>query len=76
MRYFIFYQNVDGNIQCIITIISKNRCSLEDFKVLRFYSFKLDRAGGGGKTDRYFWPNFIHLFTAILLLGHYLRTLI
>lgn len=76
MRYFIFYQNFDSSIQGIIAIISKNRCSLSDCKVLSLYAFRLNKVSGRRKISQRFWPNLIKLISVILLLIHYLRSLI
>ncbi len=76
MRYFLFYQNYDGCILGIIAIISKNRCSLSDCKVLTLYAFRLNKVSGRRKISQLFWPNLIKLISVILLLIHFLRSLI
>jgi hypothetical protein len=75
MRYLIFYQSVDSSIKCMIAIISKDRCSFSDCKVLALYALKLNKLRKRRRIGRQIWPYFIQIIAAILLLVHYLRDL-
>lgn len=75
MRYFIFYQNFDSSIQVIIAIISKNRCSLSDCKILGLYAFKISQVSEKPRISQWFWPTLVKLISAILLLIHFFRSL-
>lgn len=71
MRYFIFYQNLDSRIQCIIAIISKNRCSLSGWKVRCLLTFEVNKAHREKKKLR-LWPKIVELALGLLLLSHLL----
>jgi hypothetical protein len=76
MRYFIFYQNFDSNIKCVIAIVSKNRCSLSDCKLLCLYAIRFYKIGKNRRLGEQVWPKIIKVIAAILLLAHYLRGLL
>jgi hypothetical protein len=76
MRYLIFYQSADSNIKCMIAIVSKNRCSLSDCKILALYSLQLTKIRKRRRMGETAWPYLIQLIAAILLLAHYLRDLL
>jgi hypothetical protein len=75
MRYLIFYQSADSNIKCMIAIVSKNRCSLSDCKILALYALQLTKIRKRRRIGETVWPHLVQIIAAILLLVHYLRDL-
>ena len=76
MRYFIYYQNDDSNIQGIVAIISKNRCSSSDGQVFRYYVFAFYEHGLGRRINQRFWSMLIQTVSTVLLLIEAIRNLI
>jgi len=75
MRYLIFYQSADSIIKCMIAIVSKNRCSLSDCRIIVVYALQLTKKRKRKRFGEIAWQHVVQIIAAILLLVHYLRDL-